>query len=90
AGRGFTVAVYNRTTSKVDAFLEGRAKGLPILGARSPGELVAKLAPPRRVMLMVQAGAAVDRVIAEFLPLLDSGDILIDGGNSNFGDTTRR
>ena len=90
AGRGFTVAVYNRTTSKVDAFLEGRAKGLPILGAHSPAELVAKLAPPRRVMLMVQAGAAVDRVIAEFLPLLDRGDILIDGGNSNFGDTTRR
>ena len=90
AGRGFTVAVYNRTTSKVDAFLEGRAKGLPILGAHSPAELVARLARPRRVMLIVQAGAAVDRVIAEFLPLLDRGDILIDGGNSNFGDTTRR
>ena len=90
ASRGYTVAVYNRTTSKVDAFLAGRAAGKSIVGARSPEELVAKLARPRRVMLMVQAGRAVDRVIETLSPLLDPGDVLIDGGNSNYQDTTRR
>ncbi len=90
ASHGFTVAVYNRTTSKVDAFLEGRAKGEFIVGAHSPTELIAQLKSPRRIMIMVQAGAAVDKVIEELVPLLDKGDILIDGGNSNFGDTIRR
>jgi 6-phosphogluconate dehydrogenase len=90
ANHGFTVAVYNRTTSRVDDFLAGRARGKPILGAHSLSELVAKLARPRRVMLMVQAGAAVDQVIEALLPLLDAGDIIIDGGNSNYQDTTRR
>ena len=90
ASRGYTVAVYNRTTSKVDAFLAGRAAGRPIVGARSPRELVSKLARPRRVMLMVQAGRAVDRVIETLMPLLEPGDVLIDGGNSNYRDTTRR
>jgi len=87
---GFTVAVYNRTTSRVDAFLAGRANGKRIVGAHSPEELVAALARPRRIMLMVQAGAAVDRVIETLLPLLDAGDVVIDGGNSNYQDTTRR
>ena len=90
ASRGFTVAVYNRTTSKVDAFLAARAAGKSIVGAWSEEELVAKLARPRRVMLMVQAGRAVDRVIDTLVPLLEPGDVLIDGGNSNYQDTTRR
>ena len=90
ASRGYTVAVYNRTTSKVDAFLAGRAAGNSIVGAWSPEELVSKLVRPRRVMLMVQAGGAVDRVIETLAPLLEPGDVLIDGGNSNYQDTTRR
>ena len=90
ASRGFTVAVYNRTASKVDAFLAARAAGKTIVGAWSEEELVAKLARPRRVMLMVQAGRAVDTVIETLAPLLDPGDVLIDGGNSNYQDTTRR
>ena len=90
ANHGFTVAVYNRTTTKVDAFLAGRAQDKSILGAHSPQELVAQLKAPRRIMMMVQAGAAVDKVIDDLLPLLDPGDILIDGGNSNFVDTVRR
>ena len=90
AGHGYTVAVYNRTVAKVDDFLAGRAAGRTIAGARSPEELVSRLAKPRRVMLMVQAGGAVDRVIDTFAPLLDAGDVLIDGGNSNYRDTTRR
>ena len=90
ASRGYTVAVYNRTTSKVDAFLAGRAAGKSIVGTWSPEEFVSKLATPRRVMLMVQAGRAVDRVIETLVPLLEPGDVLIDGGNSNYQDTTRR
>ena len=90
ASRGYTVAVYNRTTSKVDAFLAARAAGKTIVGAWSPQELVSKLAKPRRVMLMVQAGSAVDRVIDTLVPLLEPGDVLVDGGNSNYRDTTRR
>ena len=90
ASRGYTVAVYNRTTSKVDAFLAGRAAGKTIVGAWSPEELVSTLARPRRVMLMVQAGRAVDRVIETLVPLLEPGDVLVDGGNSNYQDTTRR
>jgi len=87
---GFTVAVYNRTTSRVDDFVAGRGADKRILAAHSPEELVAHLSRPRRVMLMVQAGHAVDQVIETLLPLLDEGDILIDGGNSNYRDTTRR
>ena len=90
ASRGYTVVVYNRTTTKVDAFLAGRGAGKTIVGARSPEELVSKLARPRRVMLMVQAGRAVDRVIETLAPLLVPGDVLIDGGNSSYQDTTRR
>jgi 6-phosphogluconate dehydrogenase len=87
---GFTVAVFNRTTSKVDEFVAGRAKGKKILGTHSPRELVAALKSPRKIMIMVKAGSAVDAVINELVPLLQPGDILIDGGNSNFDDTTRR
>jgi 6-phosphogluconate dehydrogenase len=87
---GFTVAVFNRTTSKVDAFGSGRAKGKKIVGTHSPQELVAALKSPRKIMIMVKAGAPVDDVINELVPLLDPGDILIDGGNSHFPDSTRR
>ena len=90
ANHGHSVAVYNRTTSKVDAFLAGRAAGKPIVGAHSPEELCAKLQLPRRVMMMVKAGAAVDKVIESLLPFLDAGDILIDGGNSEYPDSSRR
>jgi 6-phosphogluconate dehydrogenase len=87
---GFTVAVFNRTTSKVDTFVGGRAEGKKIIGTHSPQELVAALKTPRKIMIMVKAGAAVDDVINELAPLLDAGDILIDGGNSEFADSTRR
>ena len=88
--KGFTVAVYNRTTSKVKNFVEGRAKGLNIIGTYSLEELVANLKKPRRVMMMVKAGAAVDQLIDQLIPLLEKGDILIDGGNSHLPDTIRR
>lgn len=82
--------MYNRTTSKVTEFLEGRAKGKRILGAMTVAELVGQLKRPRKVMIMVQAGRAVDAVIDGLLPLLEEGDIIIDGGNSNWTDTIRR
>jgi 6-phosphogluconate dehydrogenase len=87
---GYTVAVFNRTTSKVDEFLSGRGKGKKFVGAHSPQELVAAIKRPRKVMMLVKAGAAVDAVIQEVAPLLEPGDILIDGGNTHFPDTTRR
>ncbi|HTU18245.1 MAG TPA: decarboxylating NADP(+)-dependent phosphogluconate dehydrogenase [Gemmataceae bacterium] len=87
---GFTVAVYNRTAARVEDFLAGRARGKRIIGCRSVKELVAALKQPRKVMIMVKAGPAVDQVIAEVAPLLDPGDILIDGGNTHYPDTTRR
>jgi 6-phosphogluconate dehydrogenase len=87
---GFTVAVFNRTTSKVDEFLGARAKGKKIVGCHSVKELVASLKKPRKIMFMVKAGPAVDAVIDELVPLLDKGDILIDGGNTHYPDTTRR
>ncbi len=88
--RGYTVTVFNRTLSKVDGFVNGRGKGLKFVAAHSPEEVVASLKRPRRVMLMVKAGSPVDDTIAEFAPLLEPGDILIDGGNTHFPDTTRR
>ena len=88
--KGFTVAVYNRTTSKVKDFVEGRAAGKNIIGTYSLEELVANLEKPRKVFMMVKAGAAVDALIEQLLPLLEDGDILIDGGNSHFPDTIRR
>ncbi len=89
--KGFTVAVYNRTVSKVDDFVEGPAAGREtILGAHSLEEFVGKLKRPRRVMILVKAGPPVDAFIEKVLPLLEPGDIVIDGGNSNFHDTIRR
>ena len=87
---GYTVAVFNRTTSKVDEFLAGRGKGKKFVGAHSPKELVAALKKPRKVMMLVKAGQAVDDTIAQVAPLLEPGDVLIDGGNTHFPDTTRR
>ena len=88
--KGFTVAVFNRSTDKVDNFIEGRAAGKNFIGCRSPEELIDSLKKPRRIFMMVKAGAAVDALIAQLLPLLDEGDILIDGGNSHYPDTIRR
>ncbi|MBP3729134.1 MAG: decarboxylating NADP(+)-dependent phosphogluconate dehydrogenase [Lachnospiraceae bacterium] len=88
--KGFTVAVYNRSTEKVDSFMGGRARGLNIIGTHSLEELVSTLKSPRRVFLMVKSGQPVDDFIDKLLPLLDEGDIIIDGGNSNYGDTIRR
>jgi 6-phosphogluconate dehydrogenase len=87
---GFTVAVYNRTVSKVDEFLNGGAKGTQVIGAHSIEELVSVLEQPRRIMLMVQAGQPVDDFIEHLIPHLEPGDLIIDGGNSNYGDTIRR
>lgn len=88
--KGFRVCVFNRTVSKVDEFLSHEAAGTRVIGAHSVQELAAKLKRPRRILLMVKAGAAVDEFVAALLPFLDSGDVIIDGGNSNFTDTTRR
>jgi 6-phosphogluconate dehydrogenase len=87
---GFTVAVYNRTVSKVDDFLNAGAKGTNVIGTHSIEELVQVLKTPRRVMLMVKAGPPVDAFIEKLLPHLEPGDIIIDGGNSNYEDTIRR
>lgn len=87
---GFKVVAYNRTTSKVDEFLNGNAKGTNIIGAYSIEDMVSKLAKPRRVMLMVKAGEVVDQFINAIIPHLEKGDIIIDGGNSLFTDTQRR
>src|SRR4051812_25191958 len=87
---GNTVAVFNRTTSKVDNFVNGRGKGKKIVGCRTVEELVGALKRPRKIMIMVKAGSAVDDVIDELVPLLQPGDILIDGGNTHYPDTTRR
>jgi 6-phosphogluconate dehydrogenase len=88
--KGFTVGCFNRTVSKVDRFMEGRAKGKNIIGCHSIEELSANLKKPRKIMLMVKAGAAVDAFIDMVLPHLEDGDIIIDGGNSHFPDTIRR
>lgn len=90
ASKGFTVTAYNRTKSKVDRFLDGRAQGQSIRGASSYEELVDSLEKPRKIMLMVKAGDAVDAVIEQLIPHLDKGDIIIDGGNSHYPDSNRR
>ena len=87
---GFKVAVYNRTTSKVDEFLAGEAKGTKVIGSHSIEEMVATLKRPRRVMMLVKAGVPVDELIEQLVPHLEPGDIIIDGGNSLFEDTNRR
>ena len=88
--KGFTVACYNRTVEKVDAFVNGRAKGKNIIGCHSIQELADNLEKPRKVFCMVKAGAAVDAMIEQLLGVLEPGDIIIDGGNSHFPDTIRR
>ncbi|MEW6649909.1 MAG: NADP-dependent phosphogluconate dehydrogenase [Chloroflexota bacterium] len=87
---GFRVAVYNRSPEKVRAFVEEAAPGTQPVGADSPAQLVGALERPRRLLLMIPAGAAVDQSIEAVLPLLETGDILIDGGNSHFQDSERR
>jgi len=87
---GFRVAVFNRTVSRVDDFLKNAAHGTNVIGVHSLEELVKVLKKPRRVMLMVQAGKPVDDFIELLLPLLEPGDIIIDGGNSNYNDSIRR
>mgnify|MGYP001429678427 CR=1 FL=1 len=88
--KGFSVAVYNRTLDRVQAFVAGRARDKNIIPAYSLEELVTSLKSPRKVMLMVKAGQPVDDVLGRLLPLLEPGDIIIDGGNSHFADTRRR
>ena len=90
ADHGYRVAVFNRTTSKVDEFINGPAQGKSITGTHSMEELVAALEKPRKVMLMVKAGDVVDRFIDALVPLLEPGDVIIDGGNSYYPDSTRR
>jgi 6-phosphogluconate dehydrogenase len=87
---GFPVAVYNRTVERTNEFLAGEARGKRIKGCASLEELVESLASPRKIMLMVQAGKAVDDVIQQLVPLIDKGDLIIDGGNSFYKDTERR
>ncbi|MCL2800869.1 MAG: decarboxylating NADP(+)-dependent phosphogluconate dehydrogenase [Treponema sp.] len=88
--KGFSVAVYNRTTSKVDEFVNGRGKGKKITGCHNLSDFAAALSTPRKAMIMVKAGSAVDDTIEELLKVFDKGDIIIDGGNSNFQDSIRR
>lgn len=88
--KGFEVAVFNRTVSRVDAFLAGAAKGKNIIGAHAIAELIRKLDTPRKIILMVKAGEPVDAFIAQLVPHLSKGDLIIDGGNSNFNDTIHR
>ena len=88
--RGFTVAVFNRTTEKVDKFVQGRGAGKNFIGTHSLQALVESLKHPRKVMLMVKAGKAVDEFIEKLIPFLEPGDIIIDGGNSHFPDSIRR
>lgn len=88
--KGFSVAVYNRSTEKVVRFTEGRAKGKNILGCMSVEELCASLERPRKVMMMVKAGKPVDELIEQLLPFLEPGDVIIDGGNAHYPDTIRR
>ncbi|MDR1900337.1 MAG: decarboxylating NADP(+)-dependent phosphogluconate dehydrogenase [Treponema sp.] len=88
--RGFSVAVYNRTVSKVDSFTAGRAAGKKITGCHSLAELAGALSRPRKVMIMVKAGKAVDETVEQLFEVLERGDIIIDGGNSNYLDTIRR
>ncbi|HYW78774.1 MAG TPA: decarboxylating NADP(+)-dependent phosphogluconate dehydrogenase [Thermoguttaceae bacterium] len=88
--RGYSIAVFNRTTSKVDDLMAGRAKGKNFVGCHSLEELVDNLASPRKIMLMVKAGPAVDAFIDKIIPLLDPGDVIIDGGNTHYSETERR
>src|SRR5215831_4205559 len=88
--RGYKVAVYNRTTEKVDAFINGRGKGKNFIGCHSIEELVKKVKKPRKIMMMVKAGQPVDELIQQLLEHVTKGDVLIDGGNEHFTNTERR
>ena len=88
--KGYRVSVYNRSTDKVDSFIAGRAKGKKIVGTHSLAELVDTLSRPRTVMMMVKAGSPVDDTIESLIPLLEAGDIIIDGGNSNWEESQQR
>ena len=88
--RGYTIAVFNRTTSKVDDLLAGRAKGKKFVGCHSLDELVKAVKPPRKIMMMIKAGPAVDEQIERLIPLLSPGDVIIDGGNEHYTNTERR
>ncbi len=88
--RGFSVAVYNRTLAKVDDFVAGRGRGKKIVGAHSVADFAAALSKPRKAMIMVKAGQAVDDTIEQLLAVFEAGDIIVDGGNSNYQDTMRR
>jgi len=90
ADHGFSVVVHNRTAARTEEFLAGPAAGTTITGADTAAELVAALRSPRRIVLMIKAGPPVDQVIEELVPLLDPGDVVIDGGNSHYTDTIRR
>ena len=90
ARNGFPLVVYNRTTVRTEEYLAGSAAGTGITGVATMPELVAALEPPRQIVLMVKAGIPVDAVLAELAPLLDPGDIVVDGGNSYYRDTERR
>lgn len=88
--KGYTVALFNRTVERVDAFVEGRGKGKDFIPTHSLEELVSSLSKPRKVMMLVKAGKPVDDFIEKLVPLLEPGDIIIDGGNSHFPDSIRR
>lgn len=88
--KGFTVAIFNRTVAKVDHFIAGRGKDKNIIGTRSLEEFVQSLKKPRKAILLVKAGQAVDDFIEQLIPLMEPGDIIIDGGNSHYPDTNRR
>ena len=88
--KGYRVAVFNRTVSKVDNFINSRARGKQVIGTHSIEELMNALSTPRKIILMVKAGEPVDRFIEMLRPLLSAGDLIIDGGNANFADTMRR
>jgi 6-phosphogluconate dehydrogenase len=90
ADHGFPIAVYNRTHSVTEEFMAGEAQGRPVTGSASVKEFVAAIKRPRRIIILVKAGTAVDAVIGELKPFLDDGDVIIDGGNSFFQDTMRR
>ena len=88
--KGFTVALWNRETEWVGRFLENRGAGKKFIGCATLDQLVEKLHKPRKIFMMIRAGAAVDEMIEALLPLLDAGDVIIDGGNSNYRDSMRR
>src|SRR5262252_5254241 len=86
---GFTIAIYNRSTDKVDEFVNGRGKSKNVVGCHDEKSFCEALARPRKIILLVKAGDPVDQTIAKIKPYLEKGDIIIDGGNSHFMDTRR-